>query len=484
MNLLFNPEYFLKPDNGKALLLTRDTFRSKNGEKLESVIHPIHAMILSFCNGEDEDLCIDDASKYLKVDREKVAKFVRSLAENKVPVHVLYKGKKIYFPQNTLLNSTQKGLIYDPDSFKYDHIDLRMGRHKTITDVTFMLTTKCKTNCIYCYATKQNCANEVPVERVIELIDEAKKMKMRSFDIIGGDIFAYKNWQLVLAKLYASGFSPFVSTKVPLKVEDIIFLKSIGVSDIQISLDTLIQENLIAIVKSQKSYYGDILETLRLLEVYNIEVIIHTIICNKNSSIEDIKSLEKEVFTHKNIRLWRIDPATYSLPKGVKKFENYKSTEDDLLKIYNYLESRNFSKNVLYKSLSNTNLQKKKRNLNFAYNRVLCTANYSHLFILPDGQVTICEQLYWNPKFVVGDININSLKDIWNSEKALSLYNIDQAIINKESPCSKCKAFDICRHESGGVCWKNVISAYGEENWDYPDPNCINAPDVFNNIYI
>jgi len=170
--------------------------------------------------------------------------------------------------------------------------------------------------------------------------------------------------------------------------------------------------------------------------------------------------------------------------ESLKMFKNYKSTEDDLLKIYNYLESRNFSKNVLYKSLSNTNLQKKKRNLNFAYNRVLCTANYSHLFILPDGQVTICEQLYWNPKFVVGDININSLKDIWNSEKALSLYNIDQAIINKESPCSKCKAFDICRHESGGVCWKNVISAYGEENWDYPDPNCINAPDVFNNIYI
>lgn len=48
MKLILNPDYILKPEKGKALLLTADPFRAKNNEKLESVIHPIHAMILSF----------------------------------------------------------------------------------------------------------------------------------------------------------------------------------------------------------------------------------------------------------------------------------------------------------------------------------------------------------------------------------------------------------------------------------------------------
>lgn len=61
---------------------------------------------------------------------------------------------------------------------------------------------------------------------------------------------------------------------------------------------------------------------------------------------------------------------------------------------------------------------------------------------------------------------------------------MEQKKINPESYCSKCDVFNLCRHESGGVCWKEVIAAYGSENWDYPDPSCPHAPEIVNNIYI
>ena len=64
MKLILNPEYMLKPEKGKALLLTTDPFRAKNNEKLESVIHPIHAMILSFFDGKEVDLCPQDGSRH------------------------------------------------------------------------------------------------------------------------------------------------------------------------------------------------------------------------------------------------------------------------------------------------------------------------------------------------------------------------------------------------------------------------------------
>ena len=40
----------------------------------------------------------------------------------------------------------------------------------------------------------------------------------------------------------------------------------------------------------------------------------------------------------------------------------------------------------------------------------------SRVFILPDGNVTICEQLYWNSHFIIGDVQRTNLKDIrWPS---------------------------------------------------------------------
>jgi hypothetical protein len=32
--------------------------------------------------------------------------------------------------------------------------------------------------------------------------------------------------------------------------------------------------------------------------------------------------------------------------------------------------------------------------------------------------------------------------------------------------------------------WKEVISAYGKDNWDYPDPSCPFAPEPFYDVYI
>ncbi|MDU2330257.1 MAG: SPASM domain-containing protein [Prevotella bivia] len=140
---------------------------------------------------------------------------------------------------------------------------------------------------------------------------------------------------------------------------------------------------------------------------------------------------------------------------------------------------------VLANSLyNNVNKSQKKKNNDFIENRVLCTANYSHLFILPDGKVTICEQLYWNSKFIVGDILESSLAEIWTSDKAKYLYNLPQKDISDESSCKTCKVYTICRQQSGGVFWKEVIAAYGTDKWDYPDPSCPHAPNIYNDIYL
>jgi radical SAM protein with 4Fe4S-binding SPASM domain len=172
------------------------------------------------------------------------------------------------------------------------------------------------------------------------------------------------------------------------------------------------------------------------------------------------------------------------LPKGESDFINYRSSKSQLKRIYDYLDGLKLECPILYRSLITTNEQSKNKNKLFFQNRVLCTANHSHLFILPDGKVTICEQLYWNPRFIVGDLTKQSISDVWNSNEAKNLYYLTQDRISKESHCSICNMFQKCREELGGVCWKETIAAYGDEKWDYPDPNCPFSPTVTNQVFI
>lgn len=491
MKAILNPLYILKPDNGRAFLQVKDVFRTKDTERYDAVIHPIHAMILSCFDGSEYDDCIKKAAQYLKTDDESIREFAEKLTENENLIRVSYDDKKVFFPKRTIIftNDTPTPSRYQhhPDDFLYKKLNISLGRHQMVNDIMIMLTTKCKTDCVYCYATKEKKNTVLPFQVIKGIVDEAVKLNMRSIDIIGGDIFTYTNWQSIVKLLYDNEFTPFLSTKVELSEDDICLLKSIGVKDIQISLDTLIKKNLSKIVQRKDDYFDKIKLTIDYLEKYNIETIIHTIISRYNSEIIDMKSIYDYIKNKKNIKTWRIDPANYSIPKGEQSFINYRASNEKLIELYNYFDSNDFNLPIIYSSLSKVTDRFKKRIIqskDFFSNRLLCTANYSSLFILPDGKVTICEQLYWNPRFIVGDVTKQSLKEIWNSKEALRLHYLQKEDLSDHSICKNCKYFVECRQKMGGVCWKEVISAYGDENWDFPDPSCPFAPEPFHDVYI
>lgn len=114
-------------------------------------------------------------------------------------------------------------------------------------------------------------------------------------------------------------------------------------------------------------------------------------------------------------------------------------------------------------------------------NRAICTGGTRNAVLLPNGDLTICEELYDHPQFILGNIKRNSLNEIWNSDKAKALYNMSDKL-NQHSACRNCGDFANCRNNEG-VCWKMILMAYGMDNWDYPDPRCPKAPKPFNKFY-
>jgi radical SAM protein with 4Fe4S-binding SPASM domain len=351
-----------------------------------------------------------------------------------------------------------------------------------------MVNNRCLTNCVYCYADRREKIDcQISLSRIKELISESKSLNVASFSVIGGEFFLYKNWRELLLKLKEQNYSPFLSTKMPLKETDIAFLSEIKIQDLQISLDTLIPSHLQSILKVSADYVDNIKSTLTLLNKYNIKTYIHTIINSQNDSVMDMSSIFDYLKDFSNIEYWKPDLAGYSLYIQDSSYEQIKPLKSNLKKLEIYFQqikqeskfSINFDGIIIKGDFIINNIEKETR----FRNRAACTGNYSNLFILPDGKVTICEELYWHPQFIVGDVTKQDIVEIWNSNKAKNLFAYPQNLISEESVCSTCTQYDECRANKQ-VCWRDILKTYGEDRWFYPDVNCPKAPTPKYNITI
>lgn len=490
--LLFNPNYTIKPDKGKALLMSRYIGRNLIegiDDSTTNLIHPIYAMILSFMNGKEYKECVENASNFLNIPYTLVAAFVNKLIDNKNSVFVKSKENEnsIFFP-NTIISLEEEKLQerFNPNNFNYSEINLKLGRHLTPTRITLMLNNICYTDCIYCYEDKSikvNC--KIPYNRIIELIHEAKKLNVVSFDVIGGEFFLYDKWKEVLKELSECGFSPYLSTKMPLSRTDIEVLAELKIRDIQVSLDTMIEEHLTNSIRVKEGYVSKMISSLKLLEEYHIPVMLHSVLTQYNDSVEDMRSLYEVCKEYSNISDWHIVKGDKTLYPRTD-YKNIEIESDKMLKICTYLKeiSERSPFPIKYPPIPQENQSSEKDSIiitdemkneinkrNF-FSRSYCSGLFSSLFILPNGKVTMCEQLYWNnPKFIIGDVMNNSLEDVWNSNESNSLYFIKPTDIPKDSNCHSCKDFQKCR-EGRQVCYRDIIMKHGKEKWYYPDIKC------------
>lgn len=110
------------------------------------------------------------------------------------------------------------------------------------------------------------------------------------------------------------------------------------------------------------------------------------------------------------------------------------------------------------------------------YNQI-CMANTSCISILANGNCSVCEMLYDNPEYILGNVNESSVREIWNSEKALNLYTLSRQQFPESSPCKTCESFEKCRNDFGKrVCYID-ISKSGKSKW-FPDPRCPHAEEI------
>lgn len=491
---MLNPGYQLRNDVHRVALFAKVGSGDSCSKDWHTFIHPVQAAMLSFFTYNrslDENLL--NLSRFFSRDIGYMEKIVSAYIENPTPVYTLWQEQRICFPKNVLIELEEAGKEYHfqeltTDSLINRKLDLVSRRfYSGPLLVTLMLTNRCLTHCQYCYAdTATSVKRTLPTSRILELIREAAGFPVQQVSLMGGEIFLHKDWKLILSELVGRNIAPeYISTKMPFTSKRLSDLKETGYhSLIQVSLDAANSDVLQESLHVTEHYLGDMMKGLQLLDQSGLHYQVSSVLTTYNCNRDILVGLFRFLSTLKHLREWRVIPVSNSITIDYSEFTRLKASKEQIESVFDYLEKEIIPiapfPIVLSRELINKQFYTD-RGGSACFKGATCSALNTHLFILPDGKVTICEQLYWNPRFVIGDVNHSSLKEVWDSPQALSLLSLSQKDIQGASRCAGCTQFEQC-FGAQNRCWSDIIKAYGTDCWDYPDPRCEFAPKMSSNL--
>lgn len=492
-SIYINPHYFLVNTKECSYILSKAVSIHEEGKGISGfvgILPPMIGYILYNIDGNDLEQAEKQIADKISLPINTIDTFIKRLLNNPEQVGWKYHGYTISFPPYFLINTPcaiKARKIQKADFSPFD--DFIPHRPSVPLSVNFMITTKCYTNCIYCYADR-NRTDDLSANEILKVLDEAHEIGVLNLVLSGGDVFAFPEWKKIISRLGLYNYSSILSTKVPLSREDIYYLKEIGkIETLQISLDSIVSETLQSLLQVKDGYNGKIQKMLEYCSELGIKVNIRTVLTKYNANVQEIRKLYNFINSQKCVVSWVLTPAFYSAFKS--DYDNYRPSDNDLIEVYKFT----------YEQLNRTNLQIRYNKMSdkeyslqpysdvheFVSENQICNANTYSVAILSNGIVTICEMLYDSPPFILGNIRQQSLYDIWNSSKALNLFSCHQEMtIHKENNnCVECKVFNECKSGfNKRICYSDIVKVYGNDKFEYPDPRCPKSLKIEQNIIL
>lgn len=488
-----NPSYGIRNDKYCSFIYVLDDSFDLLLKKLPSVyeIPSLYGYILSyFREGDDPEKIICKIAEDSGVRKEAVSKFVAKAVNCKTALEIKYEDQILALPPWLLVDETVstngKAKIFTHKEFDPFQKFVRTRPSAPFT-VTLMLTSRCHTDCIYCYADRTRKV-DFELANVLALIDDCHQSGVLKLTLSGGDLFAYRDWKAVLEKMYASDYVSFISTKIPLPEGDIAYLKEKGIREMQFSLDAADAENVNRIVKREAGYIEEVKEMLNACRKAGMKVNVRTVLTKYNATKETLASLYNLLAAH-GVYSWNIVPAFFSsYREGYDDYQMDDSAMRTCKACIDKLATGSDLKISFRKLQKGEGIDAPYKTVDdfLRYNKACLTTSHN-LSINVSGEVTACEMLYNREKFHLGNANRHTIQELWNSELVKDFYDFKFASIprNPESPCYACKEYARCKvGNMKKVCLVDIVNVFGEDKWDYPDPRCPYAPPCDMNLLI
>lgn len=469
--LALDPQLCLKNDVDRAVLITRPKPLADRSY-LFRLVHPSEAVVLALMDGDRSvrDICglwanltgkstADGAADVGKV-------FDYYTSGDRLTNKILIEADAVIRPAIRQ---------YDPMDFviPVSRVNLKDPRLRKPYMVYFLPTLFCPQKCIYCYAhtSPKPESGLIPLERLREIFAELAGLGVEVIQMSGGEVFARKDIFEIIEAVLETGMTVDLPTKLGVTYEQAVRLKEKGVAILQVSLDSTdaaILERMIGV----KGYRAKVFKVLADLRRAGLPVRVNAVLTPLN--VATVGALIDHLGSLGNVTRVTLTPYGRSL---FCHSDDLFISAADVGSVHEQVASRQ----GLYPHMTvqmtggaEDEPESEEEKLRRWKGRALCTANRHGFILLPDGRVTVCEELYDHPDFIIGDLTRQSVMEMWNSPAALALLHPDQSAV-PEGACKTCEAFEEC-NAFKGRCWRDILKSYGWDKPYFPDPRCPWAP--------
>jgi len=455
--LILNPDYFIRPDNNRAILSNRNPISLSRG-----VIPTERAIITALLDGKRTLSELANVVSYLfdlqpSKAKDTVQRFVKDTVVPLVHLRDM--------PENTIVR------VYDPIQFAEAGSEFSTQRRlKSPITVTWMPTLKCGTNCLYCYMNRRPIHKNSMLsdKRIRELLEEIIDLKMPIMSVVGGDPFAHPHILDYLEILIGAGIELELSTKMPLSQTQVTRLADIGIKEIQFSIDGP-NADICDFLMQRPGWFDLAVETIRRLINAGIRVRTNTILTSFNASYAvDTVTMLCDLGVYRS----KLTNYNRSLAHHSESFWVPHEEAQNILEHMDDLRNKYPDRELIYaieKDYSELSTEEKKKQWPPTGH---CTAYTDNLVICPDGSCIPTEEIPQWEQYIVGNIRNSSIQEVWDSPRLAKMYHPSKELF-KGTVCYTCNEFDKCHYE-WGWCFRDAFKAYGTIY--APSPNCPKAP--------
>lgn len=325
-------------------------------------------------------------------------------------------------------------------------------------NVTLKFTNACNLNCLHCHSKSGESKLNMRKEMAFDIIKQLRENKVFGINISGGEPLLYPHFFEVVDYMNKLGIRVTVSTNAVLITDEIAKkMSEYQIKGVQISLDGC-DENVHDKIRNVRGCYKKTLNGIKLLEKYNIPVMLVTVISEQ--TVEEYSNIIDFAYkigakAHKTNAM---------LPIGNAK-ENMNLVEDKFLSKYiqvwkrkkeeykDKMEIKGEMGFLMQVGLDYYHSEKKPNILN-----VGCPAGVTTCAILENGDVVPCS---FCADIVCGNIKEKKFKEIWDNSEVFQRMRVRNFEFCKECEynkyCGGCRVRALYNGNLYGrdpYCWK------------------------------
>ncbi len=429
------------------------------------VLSPVQAMILPFFSGER-------SLREIQAIWLRLAKPAHK-AESLRDLHKLIRN--LTTPGEIIgLTGTPSESFRDPSKIPLpDFTNYRWPAERTSVPVSVLvaLTNRCCAHCRYCYAERNACW-ELTSAEWIGIFEQLADHSIRIVDLAGADPFMRADVFDLLRAMVVRDFTFSVSTKSHISPARALRLAELGIGrnaqgapdrGMQVSVDSA--NNQLASWLTGVPNYLDRARssTANLIAVGispRIKCVLNPYNCDEPRAIVTL-------FRALGVRRFQFVQYGRSLYRHSDDLFLTREQKLHLSESLQLLAAQNSDLEIIFQD--ETGESKTGEQFTAAWQqRAICTGGRSALFIQPNGDVTLCEQIPHARENVVGNLLRESLLEIWNGAALDAFIHPDRSKF-EGTVCSSCPEFDDC-HLGRGYCYRDSLGAFGSL-YDAP-PEC------------